>query len=157
MFDIGFSELMLIGVVALVVLGPERLPKVARTAGALLGRLNRYASQVKQDIDREIQLEELRKVQKDMQESAQKYELMAGQRVQEVETSIQQEVAQVDQALQEMRPAEASPVPSADAHPAATSDHPEAVGAELPVPPPAPEVEVTATKPVAVADHGHVG
>ena len=42
MFDVGFSELMVIGIVALVVIGPERLPKVARTAGLLLGRMRRY-------------------------------------------------------------------------------------------------------------------
>ena len=60
MFDIGFSELVLIGLVALIVIGPERLPRVARTAGHLLGRLQRYVSDVKADINREIQLEELK-------------------------------------------------------------------------------------------------
>ena len=54
MFDVGLSELMVIAVVALVVIGPERLPKVARTAGLLLGRLQRYVSDVKSDINREI-------------------------------------------------------------------------------------------------------
>jgi len=52
MFDVGLSELMIIAVVALVVIGPERLPKVARTAGLLLGRLQRYVSDVKADINR---------------------------------------------------------------------------------------------------------
>ncbi len=63
MFDVGISELMVIAVVALVVIGPERLPKVARTAGLLLGRLQRYVSDVKADINREIQLDELKKLQ----------------------------------------------------------------------------------------------
>ncbi|HPP47473.1 MAG TPA: Sec-independent protein translocase protein TatB, partial [Accumulibacter sp.] len=63
MFDVGFSEMVLIAIVALVVLGPERLPKVARTAGHLLGRLQRYVSDVKSDINREIQLDELKKLQ----------------------------------------------------------------------------------------------
>ena len=54
MFDIGFSELMVIGVVALVVIGPERLPKVARTAGILVGRMQRYVAGVKADINREM-------------------------------------------------------------------------------------------------------
>ncbi|MBZ0090945.1 MAG: Sec-independent protein translocase protein TatB [Sulfuricellaceae bacterium] len=63
MFDIGFSELLVIGVVALVVIGPERLPKVARTAGLLLGRMQRYAAQVKAEVDREMKLEELHKLQ----------------------------------------------------------------------------------------------
>lgn len=55
MFDVGFSELIVIAIVALVVIGPERLPKVARTAGLLLGRLQRYVNDVKADIKREMQ------------------------------------------------------------------------------------------------------
>lgn len=74
MFDVGFSEIFIIGIVALIVLGPERLPKVARTAGHLLGRLQRYVSDVKADINREIQLEELKKLQADVSESARKIE-----------------------------------------------------------------------------------
>ncbi|MEF8729575.1 MAG: Sec-independent protein translocase protein TatB [Accumulibacter sp.] len=74
MFDIGFSELMLIAVVALVVIGPERLPRVARTAGHLLGRLQRYVSTVKSDISREMQLDELRRLQSEIQESARSVE-----------------------------------------------------------------------------------
>ncbi|MEO6023082.1 MAG: Sec-independent protein translocase protein TatB [Burkholderiales bacterium] len=54
MFDIGFTELMVIGVVALVVVGPERLPKVARTVGILMGRMQRYVAGVKADISREM-------------------------------------------------------------------------------------------------------
>lgn len=70
MFDIAFSELVLIGAVALVVIGPERLPKVARTAGHLFGRLQRYVSDVKADINRELKLEELRKLESEFQEKA---------------------------------------------------------------------------------------
>lgn len=70
MFDIGFSELVLIAVVALIVIGPQRLPRVARTAGHLLGRMQRYVSDVKADIAREMELEELRKVQSSMEEAA---------------------------------------------------------------------------------------
>ncbi len=77
MFDLAFSELLVIGVVALIVIGPERLPRLARTAGAWLGRLNRYVSQVKQDVERDIKIEELRQLQKEMKESAQKYEILA--------------------------------------------------------------------------------
>lgn len=69
MFDIGFSELVIVGVVALVVIGPERLPKVARTAGLLLGRLQRYASQVKAEVDREMKLEELHKLQEQFRQA----------------------------------------------------------------------------------------
>jgi len=102
MFDIGFSELMLIGIVALVVIGPERLPKVARTAGQWMGKLNRYVSQVKQDIDRDMKLEELRKMQQDMKDAAQKYEFMAGDVAREVETTVQQETGQISRVMQAM-------------------------------------------------------
>ena len=70
MFDIGFSEITLIAVVALVVLGPERLPKTARTLGHLFGRLQRYVNEVKADISREMELDELRKLQGEMQGAA---------------------------------------------------------------------------------------
>src|SRR3954469_1306145 len=70
MFDIGFSELLVIGVVALIVIGPQKLPRVARTAGHLLGRLQRYVADVKADINREIELEELRKMRDSMQKAA---------------------------------------------------------------------------------------
>lgn len=70
MFDIGFSELMVIGVVALVVIGPERLPKVARTAGHLLGRMQRYVSEVKADINREVEASELRDLKDTVHQAA---------------------------------------------------------------------------------------
>lgn len=69
MFDIGFSELLMIGVVALIVIGPERLPKVARTAGHLYGRLQRYVSDVKSDIGREMELDELKRAGQQFKES----------------------------------------------------------------------------------------
>ena len=72
MFDIAFSELVVIGVVALIVIGPEKLPKVARTVGLLVGRLQRYVANVKDDISREMQLEDLKKLQQQMQENGQK-------------------------------------------------------------------------------------
>ncbi len=69
MFDFGFLELVVIGVVALIVIGPERLPKVARTAGLLYGRMQRYVSSVKSDISNEIQLDEMRRVGQDFKAS----------------------------------------------------------------------------------------
>lgn len=66
MFDVGFSELVLIAVVAMIVVGPERLPKVARTAGALLGRLQRYVANVKSEVEREMQFEDLKKLQQEI-------------------------------------------------------------------------------------------
>src|SRR5436309_10750632 len=74
MFDIGFSEIMVIAVVALVVIGPERLPKTARTLGLLFGRLQRYVSEVKADINREMELDELRRLQREMQGAAREFE-----------------------------------------------------------------------------------
>lgn len=71
MFDIGFSEIVVIAVVALIVIGPERLPKVARTLGHLFGRMQRYVNDVKSDISREMDLDELRKLQATVQDAAQ--------------------------------------------------------------------------------------
>ena len=62
MFDIGISKIALISVVALVVLGPERLPRVARTAGNLFGRAQRYMSEVKEEVNRQMEQEELKKM-----------------------------------------------------------------------------------------------
>jgi sec-independent protein translocase protein TatB len=70
MFDIGFSELLVIAVVALLVIGPERLPKVARTAGHMFGRLQRYVNEVKSDIQREMELDELRKLRSQFEDAA---------------------------------------------------------------------------------------
>ena len=63
MFDFGFSEMLIIGTIALVVLGPERLPMVARTAGEWIGKAQRFVAQVKSDIDRETELSELKRIQ----------------------------------------------------------------------------------------------
>ena len=74
MFDIGFSELMVIGLVALIVIGPERLPRVARTIGHLTGRLQRYVADVKADINREVELDELRKMKDTVRQAASGFE-----------------------------------------------------------------------------------
>ncbi len=71
MFDFSFGELALIGAIALVVLGPERLPKVARTVGEWLGKAQRYVNQVKADINREMELAELKKLQEEARAAAQ--------------------------------------------------------------------------------------
>jgi sec-independent protein translocase protein TatB len=62
MFDVGFGELALIGLVLLLVVGPERLPKLARTAGLWIGRGRRMLSSVKAEIDREIKAQELQEI-----------------------------------------------------------------------------------------------
>ena len=69
MIDLGISKLALIGAVALVVIGPEKLPKVARTVGALLGKAQRYVADVKAEVNRSMELEELRKMKDGFQDS----------------------------------------------------------------------------------------
>lgn len=91
MFDIGFSELLVIGVVALIVLGPERLPKVARTAGHLFGRFQRYVSDVKAEIKREMHNEEIMKLSTSLQE--------AKDAVTGVERSLREEMGETGQIL----------------------------------------------------------
>ena len=82
MFDISFSELTLIAVVALVVIGPERLPAVARTMGKWVGKMQRFVSTVKADIDRELkeneELKQLVEEQKELQETHQILEKTVG-------------------------------------------------------------------------------
>jgi len=90
MIDLGLSKLALIGVVALVVVGPERLPKVARMAGTLFGRAQRYISDVKAEVSREIELEELRKMQKEMQEAATDVEQTVSSHFSEIEADVQE-------------------------------------------------------------------
>ncbi len=65
MFDVGFSEILVILVVALVVIGPEKLPKVARTLGLLTGRLQRYAANIKADVERELRNEEVLRLERE--------------------------------------------------------------------------------------------
>ena len=74
MFDVGFSEMIVIAVVALIVIGPEKLPRVARTVGALIGRMQRYVNDVKADINREIELDELKKMHATVKDAAQSIE-----------------------------------------------------------------------------------
>ncbi|HEX7635515.1 MAG TPA: Sec-independent protein translocase protein TatB [Noviherbaspirillum sp.] len=88
MIDLGLSKLALIGVVALIVVGPERLPKVARMAGTLFGRAQRYINEVKSEVSREIELEELRKVQKEMREAASNIEQTIVQNLSEIEREV---------------------------------------------------------------------
>jgi sec-independent protein translocase protein TatB len=74
MIDLGISKIALIGVVALVVIGPEKLPKVARTVGALLGKAQRYVADVKAEVNRSMELEELKKMKTSMEEAARNVE-----------------------------------------------------------------------------------
>ena len=87
MFDISFTEILVIGVVALVVLGPERLPGVARTLGHLFGRAQRYVNDVKNDIQREMELEELKKFKTSVEGTARS-----------IETAVRDEIRQFQEA-----------------------------------------------------------
>lgn len=74
MIDLGISELALIGAVALIVIGPEKLPGVARTVGALMGKAQRYVSDVKAEVNRSMELEELKKMKESMESAAREVE-----------------------------------------------------------------------------------
>lgn len=87
MFDIGFSEMVVLAVVALVVLGPERLPKVAKQAGAWMGKLRRYVDDVKSDINRQMELTELRNLKSQLTDAAKDIETSISSTVSEVQTS----------------------------------------------------------------------
>jgi sec-independent protein translocase protein TatB len=111
MFDIGFSELLVIGVVALIVIGPEKLPRMARTVGHLAGRLQRYVADVKADINREIELEELRKMRDSMQQAASSMESSVQSELTKTETELNKSVeAVVGDLPSEKKPEEPKPV-----------------------------------------------
>jgi sec-independent protein translocase protein TatB len=96
MFDIGFSEMLIIAVVALVVLGPDRLPRVARPAGQWMGKLQRYVSDVKSDINRQMELTELRKLQTQVTDAAKEL----GDSVQSTMTGMQTQFDEVQKSLE---------------------------------------------------------
>jgi sec-independent protein translocase protein TatB len=110
MIDLGLSKLALIGVVALIVIGPEKLPKVARMAGTLYGRAQRYLHEVKSEVSREIELDELRNLQKEVQETAQSLKS-------DVENSIKSNIDDVEAAWRD--------------HPATTASEPSATMSDL--------------------------
>jgi len=98
MFDFSFPELMVVMVVALIVIGPERLPKVARTLGHLWGRAQRYVNGVKADIERDMAVEEFRQLQQKVQAEASA-----------VEQSVKQAAMAADQQVQQINEAVARP------------------------------------------------
>lgn len=89
MFDIGFSELMVIAVVGLVVIGPERMPGVARTAGALFGRARRYVNEVKADIESEVDLEEINRIKSTFYDAAKSIEHSVSQVKEELYATVE--------------------------------------------------------------------
>ncbi|HEY7945992.1 MAG TPA: Sec-independent protein translocase protein TatB [Casimicrobiaceae bacterium] len=116
MFDIAFSEIVVIAVVALIVIGPERLPKVARTLGHMFGRLQRYVNDVKADISREMELDELRKLRTEVQSAAHEFESSINKAAQDVETGVRSVETQLNEAgAAQPASAASSAAPPADA------------------------------------------
>ncbi|HEY5310432.1 MAG TPA: Sec-independent protein translocase protein TatB, partial [Casimicrobiaceae bacterium] len=114
MFDVGFSEIVVIGVVALIVIGPERLPKAARTMGLLFGRLQRYVTDVKADISREMELDELRKLQKQVQGAAQEFKTSVESAAQNVHEGVRSVEEQLNATAAETTPSDAHGSPPPD-------------------------------------------
>jgi sec-independent protein translocase protein TatB len=145
MFDIGASEIFVIGVVALIVIGPERLPRVAKTLGHLFGRLQRYVSEVKSDINREIELDELRKLKATMQDAARSIEQSVNSQVNYIDSEVKQAGAEVQKqvesavapvtGIQLMPPAAPAPEDSTPELGAATPDSGRPITHDLPEPP----------------------
>ena len=116
MFDIAFSEVMVIAVIALIVIGPERLPRVARTLGHLFGRMQRYVNEVRNDIQREIELDELRKLKQSVEESARSIEQSVSQ-----EFEAARDEVRALESLAESAKAPSEPATSASRPPASES------------------------------------
>ena len=138
MFDVGFSELMVIAVVALIVIGPERLPRVARTMGHLFGRLQRYVNDVKADINREIELDELRKFKSTFEDAARGFEGTVNTTV----DSVQSEVSKTEAELNDLTRIEgtaAAPSTALEPAPADEVAKPGEAGREQGGAPPPPE------------------
>ena len=106
MIDLGLSKLAIIGVVALIVIGPEKLPRVARMAGTLYGRAQRYLHEVKSEVSREIELDELRNLHQEVKNSAQSIR-------QEVQDTISGSMEEVEHAMRHV-PGTPSPATISD-------------------------------------------
>jgi sec-independent protein translocase protein TatB len=114
MFDIGFSELLLIAIVALIVIGPQQLPRVARTLGHLFGRMQRYVNDVKADISREMELQELKKLQASMEDTARSMHDSVNRSVADTESELTK-ITQSAQPALDPSPDAAVPTPEAPA------------------------------------------
>ena len=115
MFDIGFSEMVVCALVALVVIGPERLPRVARTLGVLFGRLQRYVAQVKSDINREMEAADLGKVKSEFESAARSFQTGFESQARDVEREVREAQAAIEQSLAEppaTEPGASPPAPS---------------------------------------------
>ena len=96
MIDFGFDKIALIGAVALIVLGPERLPRVARTVGHLLGKAQRYVSDVKAEVNRSIELEELKKMKTQFEDAARDVEQSVSSEINQTTAELSKSWADAD-------------------------------------------------------------
>ena len=99
MIDFGFDKLALIGAVALIVIGPEKLPKVARTIGHLVGKAQRYVADVKSEVNRSIELDELKKMKTQFEDAARDVESSVQQQMNEASTSFEKDWASIGSSL----------------------------------------------------------
>lgn len=135
MFDIGFSEMIVCAVVALVVIGPERLPRVARTLGVLFGRLQRYVTQVKADINREMDMADLGKVKTEFESAARSFQ-----------EDVKSQAADVEREVRDAQSAIEHPVQSTST---AAGAAPESSGAEAQASELSPQLELGIEEPHA--------
>jgi sec-independent protein translocase protein TatB len=118
MIDFGFDKIALISAVALIVIGPEKLPKVARTIGHLVGKAQRYVADVRAEVNRSIELDELKKMKSQFEDAARGVQQSVQQEINEAQTSFDKDWASVTSGL--------------DGHPTST----ETSTSALPSPPP---------------------
>ena len=113
MIDFGFDKIALIGAVALIVIGPERLPKVARTVGHLLGKAQRYVADVKAEVNRSIELDELKKMKSTFEDAARDVEQTVGNEIRETSAELDKSWSEVVSSTSATSAAEAlaTPVP----------------------------------------------
>jgi sec-independent protein translocase protein TatB len=110
MFGVDFSEIMVIMIVALIVIGPERLPKVARTMGEWWGRLQRYINRIKADVTTSMELEELRELERKIKAEADALE----RTVQQASNNINQEARKLEKEIEPPTPVSSNPTPPAE-------------------------------------------
>jgi sec-independent protein translocase protein TatB len=114
-FDISFTELIFIGMVALIVIGPQRLPKVARTVGHLLGRAQRYVNDVKSDIQREVEIDELRKMKEEMESAARSIHGSLQETQDSLQDSLSSPLDEIKEGFDQLKDSQSQPSPASTA------------------------------------------
>lgn len=117
MIDFGFDKIALIGAVALIVIGPEKLPRVARTVGHLIGKAQRYVSDVKAEVNRSIELEELKKMKTEFEHAARDVEQNVSNQIHQTSSELEQSWQGTPALVGSMTPAGWTPPPPVYKHP----------------------------------------